>query len=160
MQAHIRSTCRSRNAPRSLILLALAPPSPLPTDSRFAPTENTVFVVDATLTDYKFESGSTGDSDYHLVLQDDQGDTMVAEIPSPSCVDSSSPFASQIASSRAKFDSQYSAISSFQTANVPVRVTGVGFFDFFHNQHGAAPNVIELHPVLDIVFNPGVLRRN
>jgi hypothetical protein len=30
----------------------------------------------------------------------------------------------------------------------------VGFFDFAHGQHGAAPNVIELHPVLDIVFNP------
>jgi hypothetical protein len=39
---------------------------------------------------------------------------------------------------------------------MPVQVTGVGFFDFAHGQHGAAPNVIELHPVLDIVFNsPG-----
>jgi hypothetical protein len=35
-----------------------------------------------------------------------------------------------------------------------VQITGVGFFDFPHGQHGAAPNVIELHPVLDIVFNP------
>src|SRR5215469_17490931 len=112
MQAHIRSTCRSRNAPRSLILLALAPPSPLPTDSRFAPTENTVFVVDATLTDFKFETGSTGDSDYHLVLQDDQGNTMVAEIPFPGCVGATSPFAGQIASARAKFDAQFTATSS------------------------------------------------
>lgn len=136
-------------------LIALQAPSPLPTDSRFAPTENTVFVVDATLTDFKFETGSTGDSDYHLVLQDDQGNTMVAEIPSPSCVGAGSPFAAQIATVRSKFDSQFNATSSFQTANVPVRITGVGFFDFFHNQHGAAPNVIELHPVLDIVFNPG-----
>jgi hypothetical protein len=35
-----------------------------------------------------------------------------------------------------------------------VQVTGVGFFDFFHRQHGVAPNVIELHPVLDVQFNP------
>src|SRR5713226_581811 len=62
-------------------LITLQPPNPLPTNSRFAPTENTVFVVDATLTDFKVETGSTGDSDYHLVLQDDQGNTMVAEIP-------------------------------------------------------------------------------
>src|SRR5262249_55219413 len=127
----------------------------LPKDSRSVPTETTVFTVDATLTDFKIESGSTGDSDYHLVLEDDQGDTMVAEIPSPTCVGASSPFAAQIASVRAKFDSQFNVKSSFQTANVPVRVTGVGFFDFFHGQHGAAPNVIELHPVLDIVFSPG-----
>jgi hypothetical protein len=136
-------------------LIALERPDPIPTNTRFAPTEKTVFIVDATLTDFKLETGATGDSDYHLVLQDDQGNTMVAEIPSPSCVGATSPFAAQIASARGKFDSQFAAHSSFQTANVPVRVTGVGFFDFFHNQHGVAPNVIELHPVIDIVFNPG-----
>jgi hypothetical protein len=136
-------------------LITLEPPNPLPTNSRFAPTEDIVFVVDATLTDFKLESGSTGDSDYHLVLQDDQGNTMIAEIPSPSCFGATSPFAGQIASVRAKFDGQFTASSSFKTANVPVRVTGVGIFDFFHNQHGAAPNMIEQHPVLDIAFNPG-----
>ena len=35
-----------------------------------------------------------------------------------------------------------------------MRVEGIGFFDFFHNQHGVAPNVIELNPVLNITFNP------
>jgi hypothetical protein len=85
---------------------------------------------------------------------DEQGNTIVAEIPSPSCVGAGSPFATQIASARGEFDAQFTATSLFQTANIPVRVTGVGFFDFFHNQHGAAPNVIELHPVLDIQFNP------
>src|SRR5215469_16558911 len=85
-------------------LTALQPPNPLPTDSRFAPTENTVFVVDATLMDFKLESGSTGDSDYHLVLQDDQGNTMVAEIPSPDCVGAGSPFADQIATARSSFN--------------------------------------------------------
>jgi hypothetical protein len=135
-------------------LTALQQPSPLPKDTRFAPTENTVFVVNATLTDYKLESGATGDSDYHLVLMDEQGNTMVAEIPSPSCVGAASRFAAQITSARAQFDAQFRVTSSFQSANTPVRVTGVGFFDFFHNQHGAAPNVIELHPVLDIQFNP------
>lgn len=135
-------------------LIGLTPPNPIPADTRFGPTENTVFVVNATLTDYKLEGGSTGDSDYHLVLQDDQGKTMVAEIPSPSCVGSGSPFAAQVAGARAAFDAQFTATTSFQTANVPVQVTGVGFFDFPHGQHGAAPNVIELHPVLNIAFNP------
>jgi len=135
-------------------LIALAPPNPLPTDSRFDPTENTVFVLNATLTDFKLEGGTHGDSDYHLVLMDDQGNTMIAEIPSPDCVGTGSPFAAQIANARSQFDSQFTATSSFQTANVPVQVTGVGFFDFFHNQHGVAPNVVELHPLLDIQFSP------
>src|SRR5262249_5665140 len=47
------------------------------------------------------------------------------------------------------------ATTSFQTANIPVQVTGVGMFDFLHGQTGVAPNGIELHPVLNIVFNPG-----
>ncbi len=137
-------------------LTALPPPHPIPPSGRFGPTETTVFVVNATLTDYKFEGGSHGDSDYHLVLQDEHGNTMIAEIPSPDCVGSGSPFAAQIASARAAFDSKFTATSSFQAANVPVQVTGVGMFDFPHGQHGAAPNVIELHPILHIVFDPQV----
>ncbi len=133
---------------------ALTPPSPIPAANRFAPTEETVFVVNATLTDYKLEGGSKGDSDYHLVLED-QGHTMVSEIPSPGCVGSSSLFAAQIANARAEFDAHFTATTSFQTANVPVQVTGVGFFDFAHGQHGAAPNIIELHPILDIAFTSG-----
>src|SRR5215469_8305270 len=82
-------------------LIGLTPPNPIPADTRFGPTEDTVFVVNATQTDYKLEGGSRGDSDYHLVLQDDQGKSMVAEIPSPSCVGDGSPFAAQIASARA-----------------------------------------------------------
>ncbi len=135
-------------------LIGLTPPHPIPKDTRVGPTEDTVFVVNATLTDYKLEGGSKGDSDYHLVLEDEQGRTMVAEIPAPTCVGAGSPFAAQVALARAAFDSQLTATSSFQTANIPVQVTGVGFFDFPHGQHGAAPNVIELHPVLNIVFNP------
>jgi hypothetical protein len=133
-------------------LIGLAPPSPIPPANRFAPTEKTVFVVNATLTDYKLEGGAKGDSDYHLVLQDDQGHTMIAEIPSPGCVGAGSLFAAQIANARAEFDGHFTATTSFQTANVPVQVTGVGFFDFAHGQHGAAPNIIELHPILDITF--------
>jgi hypothetical protein len=135
-------------------LIALPPPHPIPTIGRVSPTETTVFVVNATLTDYKFEGGPHGDSDYHLVLQDEHGNTMIAEIPSPGCISSSSPFSTRIARARAAFDSKFVATSSFQTADIPVQVTGVGMFDFPHGQHGAAPNVIELHPILNIVFDP------
>jgi hypothetical protein len=33
-------------------------------------------------------------------------------------------------------------------------VGGVGMFDFLHGQTGVAPNGIEVHPILGIVFNP------
>lgn len=125
-------------------------PSPIPATSRVAPHETTLYVINATLTLYKLES----DSDYHLVMQDASGNTIVTEIPCPGCVGASSPFAAAIANARAVFDAHYTASGSFQTANVPVQVKGIGMFDFPHGQTGAAPNQIELHPVIDIVFSP------
>src|SRR5439155_24932493 len=56
--------------------------------------------------------------------------------------------------SHQKFYSKRMPAGDFLTANIPVRVVGVGLFDFFHHQRGAAPNVVELHPVLDITFQP------
>jgi hypothetical protein len=130
---------------------AMPAPSPIPSNNRVTPTETTVWVTNATLTKFKLEN----DSDYHLVISDAAGNTMIVEIPSPSCVGASSPFLSAIQNARSKFDSQLTATTSFQTVNIPVQVVGVGMFDFLHGQTGVAPNGIELHPVLDVIFNPG-----
>lgn len=126
-----------------------ARPASLPENSRIAPYETTVWVVAGILTQYKLED----DSDYHLILRDESGDTIITEIPCPCCVGTGSPFASMIANARMQFDSRLRATESFQTANIPVQIMGVGFFDFPHNQIGAAPNQIELHPVLSISFD-------
>ena len=132
-------------------LISLPAPSTLPANNRIQPTETTVFQLQATLTEYKLEP----DSDYHLVLSDGSGNTMISEIPSPACVGSSSLLLSGIQNARSEFNAQYTATSNFQTANVPVTITGVGFFDFLHGQTGVAPNGIELHAVLDIQFGTG-----
>jgi hypothetical protein len=126
-------------------------PSPIPANNRVSPYETTQWVLTATLTQYKLET----DEDYHLVLQDSGGLTMIAEIPSPNCVGTGSPFAAGIQNARNQFDAKFTATTSFQTANIPVQITGVGMFDFLHGQTGVAPNGIELHPVLNIIFNPG-----
>jgi hypothetical protein len=130
---------------------APAAPSPIPANNRVSPLETTEWVINATLTQYKLES----DSDYHLILQDAGGLTMIAEIPSPTCVGAGSPFFAGIQNARSEFNARFTATTSFQTANIPVQIKGVGMFDFLHGQTGVAPNGIELHPVLDIIFNPG-----
>jgi uncharacterized protein (TIGR03437 family) len=131
-------------------LTALAAPATKPENNRVQPTETTVFLLNATLTQYTRED----DSDYHLDLQDAAGKTMIAEIPLPSCIGPGSPFLNSITTARSKFDSRFTATTSFNTANIPVQIKGVGFFDFLHGQTGVAPNGIEIHPVLDITFNP------
>jgi hypothetical protein len=129
-------------------MVGIAVPATLPDNNRVRPTETTVWVLNATLVKY----ARAFDQDYHMVFSDGAGRTMIAEIPNPSCVNPSSPFAAGIAHARAQFDAMFTATSSFQTANVPVQITGVGFFDYFEGQEGIAPNGIELHPIIDIVF--------
>ena len=71
---------------------------------------------------------------------------MIAEIPSPDC-------AGACASGRTEeFRKARAVLTALpeEVARVIVVVTGVGFFDFLHGQTGAAPNGIELHPVLKV----------
>jgi hypothetical protein len=123
------------------------PPGP-PDNARLQPTETTIFSVNGILTVYKKET----DVDYHIVVRDGAGNTIITEIPYPGCVLAPSPLTAAIANARAEFDAHLTAIGTFQTVNIPVQVKGVGFFDFEHGQTGVAPNAIELHPVTDIKF--------
>ncbi len=144
-------------------LVALpAPADPDQIPDRLAPTEDTLYTVTATLTAYKLEQ----DGDYHLVIADPGGATMIAEIPDPVfCV--GSVWLDQITTARAAFDARFHAelaglkalmaavaagVPMITKVTVPVVLTGVGFFDRLHGQTGVAPNGIEFHPVLSIVF--------
>lgn len=127
-------------------------PSSIPANNRVAPYETTAWTVNATLVEYKLED----DSDYHLVIKDAAGNTIVTEIPYPGCVAPGSPFAAGVVNARDEFDAVFTPTGSFQFANVPVQITGVGMFDFLHGQTGVAPNGIEIHPILDISFQPSI----
>jgi len=141
-------------------------PPQLPPDGRSEGAEKTVWQITATLQTYRREA----DGDYHLVIADDQGSTMIAEIPNPGDITSPSFFATQIAGARTAFDGHFQITEDvsaptapaamepgggpqFAQISVPVTVTGLGYFDFNHGQLGVAPNAIELHPVINIVFN-------
>src|SRR3989442_1509096 len=133
-------------------LLAVSSPALIPDNQRLAPTETTLWKLNTTLQGYFLAN----DSDYHMVLTDGTGRTMIAEIPSPSCVGPGSPFAAGIAHARTQMDARFPppAPGIFNSTNIPVQLTGVAFFDFIEGQTGQAPNGIELHPVIDIIFNP------
>jgi len=123
-------------------------PSSLPSNGRVSPRETTQYRLSATLTKYVRET----DSDYHLVIVDSSGRTMIVELPASNCVGAGSPFGPGISHARSQFDARFTATTSMKTTSTPVTVKGVGFWDFLHGQTGVAPNGIELHPVLDITF--------
>jgi len=123
-------------------------PSSLPSNGRVSPRETTQYRLGATLTKYVRES----DSDYHLVIVDSAGRSMIIELPSINCVGAGSPFGPGISHARQQFDARFTATTSMKTTSTPVTIKGVGFWDFLHGQTGVAPNGIEVHPVLDITF--------
>lgn len=92
------------------------------------------------------------DSDYHLALEDDAGNTMIAEAACPGC-SSGSHWLAQIAQARGQVEQAISGITEqYQDVGRQATIVGVGFFDRIHGQRGVAPNGIELHPILSIEF--------
>jgi len=131
-------------------LAALARPGLLPDAGRALPTERTTFVVQAYLAGWSPQA----DGDIHLILADpDQPRvTMIAEIPDPGCSGAcSSGFAEAFSQARSALKAELSRPNP-EDRPIRVEVTGVGFFDRNHGQFGAAPNFVELHPVLALRF--------
>jgi hypothetical protein len=119
------------------------------------PAERKIWVIEATLTDYKEERGAHGDTDYHLALKDGTR-TMIAEIPKPTCVTGTTPepLRDMIHQARADFDAKFHVTGSFKQTNTKVRITGPAMYDIVHGtpQRGVARNGIEIHPILKIEF--------
>src|SRR5690349_1844873 len=105
-----------------------SPPLEFPANNRIAPYETTTWVVNAVLTEFRRST----DQDYHLNLRDASGKTMIAEIPCPCCIGTSTSITSLITAARSRFDSVFTPTDTFQPANISVRVAGVGMFDFPH----------------------------
>lgn len=128
-------------------------PSSLPANGRVSPRETTQYRLSGTMTKYVREA----DSDYHLVIKDGAGRTMIVELPASNCVGAGSPFGPGIARARSQFDARFTATTSMKSTTTPVTITGVGFWDYIHGQTGVAPNGIEIHPVLNITFGTASL---
>src|SRR6202022_4999902 len=123
--------------------------------TRFSPTELTTFQIKGILRVIKKET----DQDYHLVITDPVNPrvTMIVESPDPQCA-SGSQFLDSITSVRTMLDRTLQLHRIFvenffrSELSMPVTVTGVGFFDVLHGQEGVAPNGMELHQLVMIVF--------
>ncbi len=96
------------------------------------------------------------DSDFHVVIKGDSGQTMIAEFPATACVAKApEPMRSQMIAARRAFLHSFGTVTvKFRTLPKPIkaRLTGPIFFDRLHGQTGVAPDGIEIHPVL--LFEP------
>lgn len=137
-------------------LVSLPRPAKRPKLNRVAPTELQTFEVEANLTEF----GTEKDRDFHIVIADlnDPSKTMVVEIADSACqfACASKHFADFLDARKAFITHCGAPATKFKRVNPPVKVTvtGVGFFDPPKHGTGAAANGIELHPVLNISFDP------
>ena len=129
-------------------LTALPRPRYFPPYGRSGQTETAVFCVEGWLVDFTTEA----DFDVHVIVAglEDSSATLIAEIPDARCSGAcASGFAELYASAREALENRLDTLTA---DTLRVRIIGVGFFDRPHGQYGAAPNNIELHPVLGIDF--------
>jgi hypothetical protein len=109
-------------------------PAPASLPETRLPFERNIFRVHAKVWLIRPEE----DGDFHVVIRDAAGRTMITEAPSFACTARATQLRRQ----------------QMKTARAAVRlcdratVAGVAFFDFKHGQTGVAPNAIELHPIL------------
>jgi hypothetical protein len=116
--------------------------------SRIPPLEFQSYRVEAELVTAIRED----DKDIHLVITDadrpSARKTMIVELPDPSCTVGAFARAA-ITRARRDFERACGVPSSSGWAlDGRATVTGVGFWDFDHNQTGVAPNAVELHPLV------------
>lgn len=138
------------------------PPVPnghFPPQVQRKPAEESTYTVSGFVIAYRSEN----DSDIHLVISDGAKHTLITEIPDPRCM-GASPWVPQVTAARAAFlaVTGYKPVAWTSKKRPPAfvkpkhplaaTVTGVAFFDFPHAQYGAAPNAVELHPILAITF--------
>jgi hypothetical protein len=146
----------------STLVDTVAPTAPS-NDARASDLEKKVVSLEADLLGYKAEFGARKDRDFHIVIRDpaNKNDTMVVEIPDPSCSFVCSSVArDKIIEARNTFAAAASLSPpspTFVMLKTPLRiqVTGVPLFDFSHGQTGLAKNCIEIHPVLAITLPAG-----
>lgn len=122
-----------------------APPNPDAYRSKRFPAELQAYRIHATMTLIKREA----DQDYHIVLSDSAGETMIVESPDPQCAEGSKA-AAEITAVRSAIDAKLGSITRPLHLHLPVTVNGVLFFDKIHGQTGVAKNGVELHPLLSI----------
>lgn len=131
-------------------LTRLRRPASRPRDRRANVTERRVFCVDALVA--IADPRPQEDGDLHVVLLDpaDPKITLIAEFPDARCpAVCASRFAPAMGAARTAFERR---LNTATTDTIRVLVVGVAFFDRNHGQIGAAPNFIELHPVLAVAF--------
>jgi hypothetical protein len=130
-------------------LVGLTTPTPSSSMPRYDAVEDSCYTTVVTITEMRVES----DSDWHLVITDGTGNTMIAECPCPNCTSvAASHYIGDFIGARNWIAANIGNVTNTSISIKNVQVTGQAFIDPPHGQSGAAPNNLELHSIIKIEF--------
>ena len=113
---------------------------------RAAPVETTTWSFDAEVRGFRRSVNRT----YRLILVGNSGATMIAKLPDPKRMRQSSPWLSSVVAVRNRLEERlrFTNAYTYLTPPLPVHLMGIGHFGRPHGQAGAAPNGVELQPII------------
>ena len=138
-------------------LAALPRPSALPPQglplpqyraTRVGAAEKTLWSVKARIVEASL--GSNGS--YHLTLRGASGQQIACEVPDPALTRRPSLFARRMAQARAALDARLHAAEAPKAGNVPVQITGLGYYGRIRPGAPGPPNGLQLRPVVGVSF--------
>jgi hypothetical protein len=132
-----------------------AKPSTYPRNNRLYPYEDRTWQVNSVyLTQWKQES----DGDFHLVLKNSAGRSMIAEVPYGGCVPSSSRWRAAIAGVRSTVTGHVSVTRSWHYGKRLVDIRGIAMFDPPHGPTTSPPTGSNCIPSLRSISTEVVAR--
>jgi hypothetical protein len=131
--------------------LPLREPAPALQQRRIPPTETRKCVVDADIIGYQKQPNGS----YSVVIQGPSGATMIVGLPVPQSV--GKRWRDQVMAARLQLEKRFNHDPGppgprMQRTRASAQIIGIGFFGLVGDQVGAAPNGIELQPVLSLRF--------
>lgn len=113
---------------------------------RAEPVETTTWSFDAQIRGFRRSVNRT----YRLILVGNSGATMIAKLPDHKRMRQSSPWFNSVVAVRKRLEKRlrFTNAYTYLTTPLPVHLVGIGHFGRPHGQAGAAPNGVELQPII------------
>ena len=115
---------------------------------RVSPIETTVWEIRGTVVNVAAEH----DGDFRLIVADEKGNKICCVLPDPDLVPLRGRFSNQVDAARAVVAKKFKLSYDPKDVNVPIVLTGIGYFGKLNHDANPSPEGFQLHPVLSAKF--------
>jgi|GEM_PF-6459854 len=115
---------------------------------RVAPVETTIWTIRGNVVSVAAEH----DGDYRLIVADAKGNKVSCVMPDPALAPIRGKYSKMVDEARAVVVKKFKPTFDPRDVNVPVEVTGLGYFGRLNSDANPSPEGFQLHPVIKVRF--------